>query len=244
MDQHRYGQVRMDQHRYGQGRGKPRPYGLGQGFWGFMERNSIRLRNFDYTSSGAYFITICSYQREQIFGSIDDQKMQLNELGKIILEEWHRMGQLRENIVLDEFIVMPNHIHAIVCIQPAVGAGLASPNLPMANASIQLAAARKELFLSQTKTADPPMNASANSLGAIIGGFKSAVSRVARVRFDNPNLVVWQRNYFERVLRNNHELQAVRDYIKVNPSSWLFDLEAKSDLVLHDLVFARLEVLV
>jgi putative transposase len=201
-----------------------------------MKRNSIRLRNFDYGSSGAYFITICSYQRDHIFGIIEQEKMQLNDLGTIILEEWQRMNELCKNIILDEFVVMPNHIHGIICIQPAV-AGLASPDSPML-----LSTARKELLLSQTKASLTPSNAPTNSLGAIIGGFKSAVSRVARVHLHNPHLQVWQRNYFERIIRNDRELNAVREYIVANPSNWFIDLEARSDVALHDLVFSWLEV--
>ena len=95
-----------------------------------MQRQSIRLRGFDYTSSGAYFITICSFQKEQVFGSISENTMHSNDWGEIILEEWQRTAALRENVVLDEFVVMPNHIHGIICIQnptPTVAARRASP---------------------------------------------------------------------------------------------------------------------
>ncbi len=77
-------------------------------------RQSTRLRGFDYRSAGAYFITICSYQRESLFGEIFDGEMRLNVIGEIIAEEWQRTGEIRDNVSIDQFVVMPNHFHGII----------------------------------------------------------------------------------------------------------------------------------
>ncbi len=81
-------------------------------------RRSIRLKGYDYSSAGAYFITICAYQRACLFGEIVDGMMQLNEFGQIVADEWLKSSEIRREIALDEWVVMPNHIHGIVFIQP------------------------------------------------------------------------------------------------------------------------------
>ncbi|MDF5716226.1 MAG: hypothetical protein PUP93_20655 [Rhizonema sp. NSF051] len=92
-------------------------------------RTSIRLKGYDYSSDGAYFVTICTYQRECLFGEIVDGKMLLNEYGKIIASKWEQSSTIRQEIELDEWIVMPNHFHGIIFItnQPSVGANGCSP---------------------------------------------------------------------------------------------------------------------
>ncbi len=228
----------------------PRPYGLGRGIWGFMERNSIRLRNYDYTSNGVYFITICSYQREQIFGSILENQMKNSTIGQIIQGCWNEIPLHFQNVQLDSLVIMPNHIYGLILIHPptilakhepnpTVGARHASPS----QSNDILSQARKELALSPLRTnTNVVSGVPARSLGAIVGSFKSAVTKRSRIALNNDILQVWQRNYFERVIRNDRELNGVRDYIAHNPQNWLFDFEANSDAVLHDFVFSSLEV--
>jgi putative transposase len=208
-----------------------------------MNRKSIRLHGFDYTTHGAYFITICSHQREHLFGTILEGQMQPNGLGTILLEEWNTTGK-RPNVVLDEFVTMPNHIHGILWIvssegadtttSPVVGAQRAAPLREQ-----QFIHSQQELMVSKNINAVSALQA--GSLGAIVRGYKSAVTKQARILIGNPHLQVWQRNYFERVIRNERELNAVREYIALNPQNWLFDLEASSDVALHDCVFSSLE---
>ncbi|MEM6430795.1 MAG: hypothetical protein AAF708_16270, partial [Deinococcota bacterium] len=99
-------------------------------------RRSIRLPNFDYSSSGAYFITICSFERRYLFGKIANNKMILSDIGFIVAEEWYRSADIRQEIQLDEFVIMPNHVHSIVFIQksesstPAGGEGHGPPPPP------------------------------------------------------------------------------------------------------------------
>ncbi|KAA0206229.1 transposase [Candidatus Uhrbacteria bacterium] len=165
-------------------------------------RRSIRLPSFDYASSGAYFVTIGAYQRECLFGEIVDGGMVLNEIGRIVRDGWDGIGEHFSNVKTDEFVVMPNHVHGVIWLDgscPHVGATHASPL---------------------------PKGPSSGSVGAIIGSFKSAVTK--RVNEMNPLFgPVWQRNYYERVIRSDAELDAVRQYIRDNPAKWEEDPERK-----------------
>ena len=162
-------------------------------------RHSIRLKNYDYSQAGAYFVSICVQNRECVFGNIVDGEMHLNKWGEIIAEEWMRSSEIRKEIKLDEFVVMPNHIHGIVMITEAsVGATGRSP-LPKG----------------------PP----AKSIGSFVAGFKSAATkRINEIR-TNRGAPLWQRNYYEHVIRNEEELKQIREYITGNPIKWTEDDE-------------------
>ena len=88
-------------------------------------RHSIRLKDFDYAQAGAYFITICAWQRECLFGEIVNGEMVLNDMGRIVVEEWERTDTVRKNVIIDEFVVMPNHFHGIIFLSDNVGAAKA-----------------------------------------------------------------------------------------------------------------------
>jgi len=178
-------------------------------------RQSIRLRDFDYGDAGAYFITVCAWQRECLFGDVTDGLMRLNELGVMMRDEWLRTPQIRSNVELDEFIVMPNHFHAILWIKNAdddVGATrwVAHDRPP----KTQTRATQRV-----APTAGPP----SGSVGAIIGQFKSAATKRINAMRGNPGSPVWQRNYFEHVIRGERGLYAVRHYITGNPAKWELD---------------------
>ena len=192
-----------------------------------MQRNSIRLRDFDYTTQGAYFVTICSHQRECIFGEILEQTMHPNLFGNIILEEWQRTAQLRQNVLLDEFILMPNHLHAIIHLTnepppstPTVGARRASPNITNPHKSVQ-----KELAISKGQLHSTRSGVVSGSLGAVIGGFKSAVTKRINQSRGTQGFPVWQRDFWEHIIRNDAELERIQTYITNNPTQWLFDEE-------------------
>jgi putative transposase len=207
-------------------------------------RNSARLREFDYTSSGAYFVTICAHEREPIFGHVLEGEMQRNQVGEIILDEWERMGSLRAEVALDKFIVMPDHVHAIVWIERStvgarlVGARLASPLLPDGE---RLRTAQREIALSKNRQSSRPIisGVAPKSLGAIVGGFKSAVTKCVNESRGTSGIPVWQRNYHDRIIRNDRELNAIREYITANPANWSRDLEASTDLELHEFACQR-----
>jgi putative transposase len=169
-------------------------------------RRSIRLKGYDYHSAGAYFITICVQDRSHLFGHIAQEKMILSPAGEMIAKEWERLSDAHRNIDLDEFIVMPNHFHGIVLI----GFDLAP-------------------HFGQTQGL-PLQFHGMPSLSDLIREFKSlsTVKYIQGVRNNDwaPfQKRLWQRNYHERIIRNERQLNHTREYIKNNPLNWESDPE-------------------
>lgn len=156
-------------------------------------KTSKRLPGYDYCQEGAYFITICTHKMSNHFGAIDNHKMILNSFGKIVETEWYRTTELRVNVEIyaDEFIIMPNHFHGIIWIHDVGATG---------------SVARVNSIGIQP-----------NSLGSIIGQFKSQVTRRINHIRGTPGKLVWQRNYYDRIIRNMKELNCIRSYIENNP---------------------------
>ena len=142
-------------------------------------RHSIRLVGCDYAQSGAYFITICTHNREYIFGEIVDRAMNYNELGNIVRSYWQELALHHPNIDVDESIVMPNHLHGIIIIHE-----------------------------------------SSKPISEIIRGFKTFSARKINKLLDRKGYPLWQRNYYERIIRSKDELNNVRQYILNNPANW------------------------
>lgn len=177
-------------------------------------RRSIRLEGYDYSDQGPYFIAICTSNRQPSFGNIVSHEMILNEIGDIVVEEWHRSAEVRPGLILDVFIVMPNHIHGIVILQnhhvePAVGEHRRAPGYrPGDNEPGERAFTRKP-----------------RSLGSFIAGFKSATTKRINAYRGTPGTPVWQRNFFEHIIRSERSLDRVRNYIATNPALWDTDTE-------------------
>ena len=153
------------------------------------QRKSIRLIEYDYSQPGEYFVTICTYNHECILGEIINGEMCLNEIWKIVNEEWLQTAIIRPDIQLDSYVIMPNHIHGIIVIKDE------SPILPVGTHNCA--------FLQRKP----------RSLGSIIAGFKSAATkRIHEIR-DTPSLPIWQGRYFDHVIRCDKELNNIRDYI-------------------------------
>ena len=163
-------------------------------------RRSIRLPAYDYAGPGTYFVTIVTYHRKCAFGEIAAGQMRVTEIGAMVREEWLRSAEIRLEIALDEYVIMPNHVHGIVIIRD-VGAHGHAP-LPM-------------------RTRQRP----ARSLGSFVAGYKAAATRRINVIRGTPGHPVWQRNYYERVIRGDAELNRIRQYIADNPASWEEDIE-------------------
>jgi REP element-mobilizing transposase RayT len=178
-------------------------------------RNSIRLRTFDYRSAGAYFITICTFQKEPILAEIKNGETRLTALGEVVQQCWDEIPQHFPNVELDVFVVMPNHLHAIFMINEPVGATHASPDNATSSDT------NRARHASPLHQSGPPKR----SIGAIIGSFKSACTKRINELRDTPGLPVWQRNYHERIIRNDEEIHALRDYIRNNPARWEEDSE-------------------
>ena len=197
-------------------------------------RRSIRLRDYDYSQSGAYFVTICTWDRECLFGEIVDEVMVLNDVGNIARDEWLKTAEVREEIDLDEFVVMPNHVHGIIMITgPRRGDPVGRPVLTVGRPISPVGRPVTH------HDGDPdiggdgnrathrvaPTGPGARTIGAIIGQYKSIVTKNINVIRNNPGGSVWQRGYFERVIRDDRELAAIREYIVNNPVRWSLDKE-------------------
>ncbi|GBC96100.1 hypothetical protein HRbin16_01901 [bacterium HR16] len=186
-------------------------------------RHSIRLPGYDYTQAGAYFVTLVTHQRECLFGEIVDGEMLLNEIGRIVRDEWFRSAEIRREIVLDpdEFVVMPNHIHGIVWIcdiEDDVGAdGVGADGVGAHGVGAHGVGAHGRAPL--------PGQRLPRSLSSFIAGFKSAVTKRINEYRGTPGVPVWQRNYFEHIIRDDGELERIRRYIMNNPALWKEDRE-------------------
>ncbi len=165
-------------------------------------RRSIRLRNFDYSQAGAYFITICTYGRQCLFGEIVDNAMRMNDFGQIVMTEWLRSAELRKEIVTGECVVMPNHFHGIVIFN----------DVPDCRGTARRAPTVEQF--------GKPV---AGSLPTIIRSFKSAVTKHINERRSTPGLSVWQRNYHEHVIRNDADYNRIAEYVAINPQRWIED---------------------
>ena len=170
-------------------------------------RRSIRLKEYAYSQAGAYFVTICTYGRACLFGEIESGLMRLNEYGKIVASEWMRSAEVRLEIECDEFVVMPNHFHGIVRI---VGANDIRPN--------HVDAEDEERAYCHT-----PLRTPSRNIGAMVRGFKGAASRRINGIRNSPGAPVWQRNYYEHVIRNDADYNCIAEYVANNPQRWMED---------------------
>jgi putative transposase len=180
-------------------------------------RKSIRLAGYDYSQAGAYFVTIVTQGRESFFGKIVDGEMILNDAGQMVIVVWESMAERFPNIELGAFVVMPNHFHAIVIIHDTtVGAGL----VPALDNEVSENGA--------TTRVAPTRNGP--TLGQIIGAFKSITTHEYITGVDEkgwPRFFkrLWQRNYYERIIRDEREMEAIWRYIESNPAMWEADEE-------------------
>ncbi len=161
----------------------------------FQHRRSIRLNGYDYSKSGAYFITICTHDREHLFGDIIDEIMVLNKFGDITRSHWQQLSQHHPNIIMDESIVMPNHLHGIIVLESS--------------------------------------SDSTKPISEIIRGFKTFSAKAINQERDLRGIPVWQRNYYDRIIRNELELDRVRQYIINNPQNWDTDKNNQNQSPTH-----------
>lgn len=160
-------------------------------------RRSVRLKGFDYSQKGNYFITICSALKELIFGKIQNCEVILNPLGKLIEKQLLKTEDIRTNVKIDSYVIMPNHLHVIISISD-----------------------KKDKNIIEIERFSRPVK---NSIPTIVRLFKSSVTRAAG-ELNGFNLIsIWQKGYYEHVIKNNTELKYIREYIKRNPELWADD---------------------
>jgi len=164
-------------------------------------RRSIRLKGYDYSQAGGYFVTVCSQNRDCVFGEIADGQIRLNVFGEIVQACWYDLPRHHSRVELDAFVIMPNHVHGIIVLK-GVGAQHAA------------------VIQGHAQTNVPP-----DTLGAIVRSFKSAVTKQINELQGTPGTLMWQRNYYEHTIRNSEELGRIRQYIVNNPAQWALDRE-------------------
>jgi len=175
-------------------------------------RKSIRLKNYNYSNIGSYFITVCAYNHECLFGDIEDGRMQLNNCGRIIESEWLRSSEIRKEIELDIYQTMPNHFHAIVFI-------LESSTNKRKKLDVYMVGANGHSPLRNR------LAMKSKSLSSLMVGFKSSVKLKINKFRNTPGVPIWQRNYYDHIIRNENELNQIREYIINNPLEWELDEE-------------------
>ena len=178
-------------------------------------RRSMQMKEYDYSLPGAYFVTLLASGRKHLFGKVNLDQVELNEIGKIVEYCWLKIPKYFDNIKLDEYVIMPDHLHGIIFIEAALGKGEATPDKPTIESEMT------------SGVASPlrPRGTQPGSLGAIIQNFKSVSTRMVNKRYYEPGNKIWQRDYYERIIRNERELNAIRQYIHDNPLNWDLDSE-------------------
>jgi REP element-mobilizing transposase RayT len=177
-------------------------------------RRSIRLPEYDYSQAGAYFVTICTHERVLLF---DDKRFR-----NFVYNAWHSLLRRFPSLRLDEFVIMPNHVHGIVWILGRSVVGAQRDAKPKYVPAVD-ALPESEQIPASYQAAPLRPGVASRSLGAICRTFKSvSTKRINRLR-GTPASPVWQRNYFERIIRNEGELNAIRQYIRDNPAKWSED---------------------
>ncbi|MDR1346388.1 MAG: transposase [Bacteroidales bacterium] len=175
-------------------------------------RRSIRLKDYDYSQAGLYFITICCQDKICRFGKIENGEMILNDWGEIARQCWLAIPQHFPNTILHEYVVMPNHVHGIIEL---VGAKFFSPLSPSISPSETISPKSCNNDNSRAKNFSP-LPGTSRTIGSIIRGFKIGITK--QLGFS-----IWQRNYYEHIIRNEQSYQNIAGYIIHNPEKWRDD---------------------
>lgn len=195
-----------------------------------FHRRSIRLRGYDYTHAGAYYVTVCTHERTHLFGGVADGSMVPNPMGAVVQQCWDAIPDHLPMVVCDAFVVMPNHVHGIIVITDVAADGsLAGRGTVGAANSPPLRNAGPADDPVDTPPPDVPRRPSVaimvpNSLGHIMQTFKAAVSRQAvRDGLMPRGKPIWQRGYYEHIIRDDGEHDRIARYIADNPRNWKGD---------------------
>ncbi|HEX4044025.1 MAG TPA: transposase [Xanthobacteraceae bacterium] len=176
-------------------------------------RRSLRLEGYDYSQAGGYFVTICTYHRKCLFGYVDESCVRLNEIGLIAQRTWHDLPSHYPHVSLDAFVVMPNHVHGVVMFVDEASA------LP-------------------TGAGLKPAPTKFHALPEIVRAFKTFSARAINNHQRSRGKSLWQRNYYEHVIRDEKDLGRIRRYIAENPARWAED---SNNPVLWDRLQSRIK---
>lgn len=181
----------------------------------YRKRSSLRLKGYDYSKDGLYFITICCQDRINRFGDVENGEMKLNRYGQIAHYEWMKLSQRFSNFELDAFQIMPNHMHAIIAI-----------NNPPASQTYAYEISKPNRPQPQGFAATEAQNNAATTVSDIVGAYKSLVANACLKIFKTNNKTMgklWQRNYYEHIIRNDESYNTISEYIINNPKNWAED---------------------
>jgi REP element-mobilizing transposase RayT len=162
------------------------------------QRKPNRLRNYDYSQGGYYFVTICTQSRIEFFGEIQNGAMVLNENGKIAEKVWIGIPEHFGNVELDEFVVMPNHIHGIIVVKKDIVGNRHACSL------------QKRQY---------------QTIPVVVGSYKSAVTRNIRKIKSSGSGFVWQKSFYDHIIRDGSSLNRIREYVINNSIQWDTDVE-------------------
>ena len=177
-------------------------------------RRSIRLQGYDYSQPGAYFITLVTREREVLFGEIAGGELRLSEIGRIAEQHWRAIPEHFPQVELGAYVIMPNHIHGIIIIRPdSVGVGASQWDAPTSDVDDP----------TNDAPADKKLGPQRGSIGAITGAYKMSVSR--RFKRELNVIPLWQRNYYEHIIRGEEEYRRIDAYITANIDNWMHDSE-------------------
>ncbi len=180
-----------------------------------QHRKSTRLKEYDYSNAGYYFVTICSAQMKHQFGEIRYNKMIFNNTGNIINNFWPKIPEHFNNVELDYYQLMPNHLHGIIIIDSIDIVGDGSP-VPK----------------SKSGEGEPFPYEKKNSLCDIIGYFKYQTTKAINNLYNTPRNKIWQRSFYDRIIRNEKELYSIRKYIQQNPLKWEIEKNTSENLMM------------
>lgn len=184
-------------------------------------RKSFRLKGYDYSLNGAYFITICVQDMKCVFGKIIDGKMVFNELGKIAEEYWKKIGELHDFVDLSAFVIMPNHVHGIIVINHDdgdVGASHRHAQDMVSHSSNAYSYNSNRVSPWETPTRIRTIQLPKKGIPSLMNHYKGAVKKWANK--NHHEYFSWQRNYHEHIIRNEQSFEKIHDYIVHNPKSW------------------------
>lgn len=170
---------------------------------------STRLRGWNYSNPGSYFVTICTKERVHWFGKIQNQGMDLSNIGKIVDDEWNKTSYIRPNVLLDRYVIMPNHFHGIITLQDHEIKMTYDGGMPVGGETPSHGVSTETEYALKWRP---------GSLGAIIHQFKRASTK--RIRAIGNVDFTWQPRYHDRVIRTESELIRIRQYIANNPTKW------------------------
>ena len=211
-------------------------------------RSSLRLKGYDYAQAGIYFVTVCSYHRQCLFGEIHNGQMQVNAAGGMVQENWEDLSERFPFVVLDAFVVMPNHLHGIICLieqdtttatTPGRGEPCVRPPLlgsayhedgPPGDGRSGDGRTQSSPLRASTQEYRHPHGTESGTIGRIVQAFKSitthqytqGVKQNGWTPFEGR---IWQRNYHEHIIRHEEAMNGIREYIIANPARWAEDAD-------------------